>query len=310
MIRQLFLAALILCPGAAAALELGAPWTRVERQEEASASYRLPTGPWTEAGLPVRPIEGRVVRSVWQRDLAETSTLDLLTPLRAALEAEGFRPLFQCETRGCGGFDFRYATDVLPEPEMHLDLGDFRFFAAIREGAEGPEAVSLLISRSDATGFVQVIEALPRTAAPPAPVAVPDEPVAAEAPAPAAGTLIPRLEETGAAVLEELVFGSGSAELEDRAYPALADLAQWLKEDPARRVVIVGHTDASGGLEGNVTLSRARAVSVRERLIARHGVDGAQVTADGVGYLAPRATNRTEEGRARNRRVEVMLLAG
>ena len=49
---------------------------------------------------------------------------------------------------------------------------------------------------------------------------------------------------------------------------------------------------------------------LRERLIARHGVDGAQVTADGVGYLAPRATNRTEEGRARNRRVEVMLLAG
>ncbi|QCP86688.1 OmpA family protein [Cereibacter sphaeroides] len=314
MIRQLVLAALILCPGAAAALELGAPWTRVERQEEASASYRLPTGPWTEAGLPVRPIEGRVVRSVWQRDLAETSTLDLLTPLRAALEAEGFRPLFQCETRGCGGFDFRYATDVLPEPEMHVDLGDFRFFAAIRDGAEGVEAVSLLISRSDATGFVQVIEALPRTAAPAAPVAVPDEPIAAEAPAsapaPAAGTLIPRLEETGAAVLEELVFGSGSAELEDRAYPALADLAQWLKQDPARRVVIVGHTDASGGLEGNVTLSRARAASVRERLIARHGVDAAQVTAEGVGYLAPRAPNRTEEGRARNRRVEVMLLAG
>jgi OOP family OmpA-OmpF porin len=72
-------------------------------------------------------------------------------------------------------------------------------------------------------------------------------------------------------------------------------------------VVLVGHTDASGGLAGNTALSRARAASVRDRLMAEYAVPAAQITAEGVGYLAPRATNKTEDGRARNRRVEAIL---
>ncbi|AXQ94634.1 OmpA family protein [Cereibacter sphaeroides] len=305
--RALALAtALLIGPGGAAALEPGPPWVLAERVEDGASSYRLPTGPWTEAGLPVRVIEGHIRRSVWRSDAGEASTLDLLAPLRSALEAEGFRPVFQCETRGCGGFDFRYATDVLPEPDMHVDLGDFRFYAALREGAADPEAISLFVSRSGGTAFAQIIEAGPRAAAPsPAPSAaepVPEDPPQAD--------LVARLEQSGSVVLEDLAFASGSADLEDSTYPALAELAEWLKQDPARQVVIVGHTDASGGLEGNVSLSRARAASVRQRLVSRHGVPDAQVSAEGVGYLAPRASNRTEEGRSRNRRVEVMLLAG
>jgi OOP family OmpA-OmpF porin len=72
-------------------------------------------------------------------------------------------------------------------------------------------------------------------------------------------------------------------------------------------VALVGHTDALGSLAGNTDLSRARAVSVRERLIAEYAVPAAQLTAEGVGYLAPRATNQTEDGRARNRRVEAIV---
>ena len=70
---------------------------------------------------------------------------------------------------------------------------------------------------------------------------------------------------------------------------------------------MVGHTDAVGGLDGNVALSRRRASSVRDRLVGKYGVAGAQVTSDGVGFLSPRATNLTEAGRERNRRVEVIL---
>ena len=80
----------------------------------------------------------------------------------------------------------------------------------------------------------------------------------------------------------------------------------WLKADGARKVTLVGHTDASGGLEANVRLSKARAESVRRWLIDRLGVGADQVAAEGVGYLAPRATNQTEEGRQKNRRVEVI----
>ena len=115
------------------------------------------------------------------------------------------------------------------------------------------------------------------------------------------------LQANGFAVLEDLVFTSESAEIGPGPFETLAALAEFLKQDPARSVALVGHTDTAGGLAGNITLSRARAASVRERLIADYAVPATQITAEGVGYLAPRASNLTEEGRARNRRVEVIL---
>lgn len=297
-------------PAFALALDLPQPWTLVDRVEEPASSYRLPIARWTEQGLPVRVIEGRVTRSAWRRSIEQPSTLDLLAPLRGALEAEGFRAVFQCETEGCGGFDFRYAIDVLPEPGMHVDLGDFRFYAGLRETPAGPEAVSLLVSRSAASGFAQMIRAGAVAASDPAPPPgpAPDGPASVDAPAAEAvtATIAVALAEGRSAVLEDLVFASSSSDLEDRSYASLADLAAWLAGDPARKVALVGHTDASGGLTANVALSRARAASVRDRLIARHGVAAARVSAEGVGSLAPRDTNGTEEGRARNRRVEVM----
>jgi OOP family OmpA-OmpF porin len=107
--------------------------------------------------------------------------------------------------------------------------------------------------------------------------------------------------------LDDLVFASGSSSLTEGAYPSLASLAAWLKENPGLTIAVVGHTDASGGLEGNIALSRKRAQSVRERLIANYDVPAKRVEAEGVGYLSPRASNLTEEGRQMNRRVEVMM---
>jgi OOP family OmpA-OmpF porin len=72
--------------------------------------------------------------------------------------------------------------------------------------------------------------------------------------------------------------------------------------------VLVGHTDATGGLEINISVSRRRAASVVERLVAAYNVPRAQIAAEGVGYLAPRATNLTDAGRTANRRVEAVLV--
>lgn len=70
----------------------------------------------------------------------------------------------------------------------------------------------------------------------------------------------------------------------------------------------VGDTDNSGGLEANIALSKKRAQAVpRQALLQAQGVQDAQVTSEGVGPLAPRATNLTEEGRRKNRRVEAVL---
>ncbi len=76
---------------------------------------------------------------------------------------------------------------------------------------------------------------------------------------------------------------------------------------PCLRAALVGHTDASGSLAANIALSERRAEAVAEVLVSTHGADSNRVAAKGVGFLAPRATNQTEDGRQKNRRVEVIV---
>lgn len=298
----------------AMALDFPAPASPTATRSEPLASYALPIGPWKDGQVSSRILEGPLEQTAWRIAAPGMTTLQILAPLRNQLARAGFRTLWECETNACGGFDFRYAIDVMPEPDMHVDLGDFRFLSAERTGSDGPEAVSLLVSRSAETGFVQMVSigAAPsatgplspaQPAAPTVPAVTPD----AADPVLQPSDLATALETDGAAVLEDLVFKSGSAELGPGPFGTLAALAGFLKEDPARSVALVGHTDALGGLAGNTALSRARAASVRERLIAEYAVPAAQLTAEGVGFLAPRATNQTEDGRARNRRVEAIV---
>lgn len=293
---------------AEAGISLAAPGEQTALTREARASYALPIGPWADGAMLTQRTEGRVEQSAWRIDAPGISTLEILGPLRDELVAQGWRILFDCETLGCGGFDFRFSTKVLPEPEMHVDLGDYRFLSAQRGAGSQAEHVSLLVSRTRLAGFVQMI----RVAAPDAPATVisTKTPDAAIQPAPKPAEADPgfaaRLQ-AGALVLEDLDFQSGADQLEDGAHAALAALARYLADHPQDRIALVGHTDAAGSLEGNKALSQRRAEAVRKRLLRDHGVAPDRVEAHGIGYLAPRASNQTEEGRAKNRRVEVML---
>lgn len=281
------------------------------------ASYALPTGPFANGALPSDAIEGMVDRRAWSLDAPEATLLDVLAPLRDQLTAQGFSVLLDCEARACGGFDFRFATEVLPEPDMHVDLGDYRFLSA----RKGDEAVGLFVSRSGTQAFVQAIRVgplalaaptVPGTAPPASPIPgapLPETlaPGVEAAPAgPAPEDLEARLNAGLPVVLEDLVFASGSAALEAGDYPSLTALAAWLAADPVRKITLVGHSDASGGLEANIALSKRRAEAVRETLIRTLGATGAQIAAEGVGPLAPRDSNGTEDGRDQNRRVEAV----
>jgi outer membrane protein OmpA-like peptidoglycan-associated protein len=313
----LFLLALS-SPALALDLTLPAPVVGLESESAAPAHLDLPTGPFAAGALPVRRVEGALDRRAWRLDAPRMSLAELANPLRDQLLAQGYTLLMDCETRACGGFDFRFAIPVMAEPGMHVDLGEFRFLSA----EKGAEAVTLLVSRSPGFGFVQLSRvapvALPVAEAPvPAePVllpAVPEDtaalpvPVAPVTPAAPPADLASALEAEGAVVLEDLVFASGSAELQPGDYASLAALADWLAADAARRVALVGHTDASGGLAANTALSKRRAQAVRQVLLDGFPVTPAQVEAEGAGALAPRASNQTEEGRQKNRRVVAVV---
>lgn len=106
--------------------------------------------------------------------------------------------------------------------------------------------------------------------------------------------------------LEDLAFGSGQADLRPDAEAHMGKLVQFVQSKPDKRIRIEGHTDSSGGAAINQALSLRRAQAVRDALVAK-GVDASRIEVAGVGSAQPVAPNSTAEGRARNRRVEVIL---
>lgn len=109
-------------------------------------------------------------------------------------------------------------------------------------------------------------------------------------------------------VLEGVTFATNSAELTGNSATILDRVAQSLAANPEVRVRVVGHTDNTGSTAYNVQLSQRRAESVRDYLVGQ-GVAAGQLEAVGVGPQSPIASNDTEEGRARNRRVELELIS-
>ena len=113
------------------------------------------------------------------------------------------------------------------------------------------------------------------------------------------------LQRDGRVALYAILFDTNRAEIKPESAPQLAELVTFLRGNPAVRALVVGHTDNQGGLEPNVDLSRRRAQSVVAALVAA-GIPAARLTPQGVGMAAPVTTNATDEGRTRNRRVELV----
>jgi outer membrane protein OmpA-like peptidoglycan-associated protein len=103
-----------------------------------------------------------------------------------------------------------------------------------------------------------------------------------------------------------IYFDTDQAVIKPESEPALQEMAKLLAGDLKLSVFIVGHTDNTGTLEHNLKLSDARADAVVTALGTRHKIAAGRMRAAGVGPLAPVASNDTEEGRAKNRRVELV----
>lgn len=115
-----------------------------------------------------------------------------------------------------------------------------------------------------------------------------------------------RLEDHGKIAIYELLFETGESEIKADSAPALQVIAEYLNANQEQKVIIVGHTDNVGDFDFNLKLSQERANTVVARLSSDYGVNPDQMKPFGAGPVAPVASNDTEEGRAKNRRVEMV----
>jgi outer membrane protein OmpA-like peptidoglycan-associated protein len=115
--------------------------------------------------------------------------------------------------------------------------------------------------------------------------------------------------DNGSVAIYGINFDTAKSDIKPDSEPAIDEIAKLLTSNPALKVGIVGHTDMVGDATGNMRLSQARAQSVINELVSKHGIAATRLVAFGAGPWAPVASNKTDDGRAKNRRVELVEIA-
>lgn len=230
-----------------------------------------------------RTLEGRWTRLSYSPP-AGRSDLEMGRNYEEGLRRAGFQILFTCRKEACG-------TGSAKQPGLAYWPYDSSNTVVAQKTIDGQEVWVMLDARSNQT-LVNVIR----------PKSMQGGLVTVDAAALKKG-----IADEGHVAVYGIHFDSGRSELKPSSAPAIAEIVRLLKENPGLRIHVVGHTDGLGGLDANLALSRSRAASVVKELTSpRHGVKADRLLAQGVGPLVPLATNKTEEGRARNRRVDLV----
>ena len=124
-----------------------------------------------------------------------------------------------------------------------------------------------------------------------------------------AAAMASSIADSGSVAIYGIYFDTAKSDLKPESEPAVDEIAKLLTTNPTLKVYIVGHTDMVGDAAGNVKLSQARAQSVINALVTKHGIAAARLIAFGNGPYAPVASNKTDDGKAKNRRVELVEIA-
>jgi outer membrane protein OmpA-like peptidoglycan-associated protein len=237
-----------------------------------------------------RRLEGKVTRIAY-RTGPGPSILEVSRNFETQLAKAGFETMIACETDQCGGIPFSEQIDVLPIPQMWVDGFNFRYFAGHKKDGNADIYASVVTSKNNENITTQLVVAVVG--------AMENKMVDADAMAKGLG-------DKGHIALYGIYFDTDKATIKPESAPTLAEMAKLLNGQPKLNVFIVGHTDSQGSFDHNMTLSRQRAEAVAAALVRSYKIARARLRTAGVGYLAPVGSNATEDGRALNRRVELV----
>jgi outer membrane protein OmpA-like peptidoglycan-associated protein len=266
-------------------------------------------------GKPAERIaEGKITSRLYQAPKG-ASSFEVFRNYQAALRNAGFSILYECETARCEKDATQYKIARWPQSARWLNIKKddyhlirmfeskpgFHYIHASKSGANGDVDVQIALSSGDVGDkttesrvwqFVQVVEA----------AAVDQGKVIVDAAA-----IGNALRHDGRIALYGVLFDTNQAVIKPESKAALEQMAKSLADDPSLNVYIVGHTDNQGAIETNLALSRKRAQAVASALSDHYGIAAARLYPYGVANLAPVAANTAEAGRARNRRVEMVV---
>ena len=114
------------------------------------------------------------------------------------------------------------------------------------------------------------------------------------------------IEKDGKVALYGILFDVSKSEIKPESAETLKQITDYLNANPSVKIIVVGHTDNTGTYANNMTLSKARAESIKNYLISIGKITSSRLISEGVGQVCPVSTNATEEGRKLNRRVEIV----
>jgi outer membrane protein OmpA-like peptidoglycan-associated protein len=204
---------------------------------------------------------------------------------------DGFETLLACDTDACGGIPFTEGVDILPIPQMWVDGFNYRYYAGHKSDNGRDIYATVITSKNNDNVTTQLVVAVVGDIA--------NKMVDAAAMAKGLG-------DKGHIALYGIYFDTDKAAIKPESRPTLEEIAKLLNGQPTLNVFIVGHTDSQGSFEHNMTLSRQRAEAVAAALVTSHKIARGRLRTAGVGMLSPVGSNATEDGRALNRRVELV----
>ncbi len=264
----------------------------------------VPTGRWDGDELESsETLEGEVIRMSYTFEDTSTSTLRIKRSYLQELEARDFEILYTASGGELSGGDGRlffvhgsglFTRGVRDCCRLANRDRDIRYIAA--RSADGNVLVGIAAFNARQIGPAVSLA-----------VATADEMDDAMDHQPlTADEMETGLIEQGRVAIQNILFAFDSDEILPESAEALATIAGLMQNRPDLELVVVGHTDAVGDFDYNLRLSMDRATAVVNELVNQHGIARERLRPAGAGMMAPATTNRTESGRAENRRVELV----
>ncbi|MGB7548786.1 MAG: DUF4892 domain-containing protein [Terracidiphilus sp.] len=241
-------------------------------------------------------LEGKITRIVYVAPQGR-SVLEVFRNYQGALTKAGFVSLFTCGPQDCAGAgnssariygDGEYDDYWGPDHGIH-------YVSAKLGRTEGDVYVSLLVD--DQGGDFR-----PKTEL----YVIEVKPMESGLITVNAASLANDINRTGHASVYGIYFDTGKADIKPESDTTLNEIAKLLQGDSTLKLYVVGHTDNQGALDLNMDLARRRAEAVLAVLTTKYAVPASRLKAYGCGPYAPVATNDNEDGRAKNRRVELV----